>query len=137
MFMRWLIIAAGLSLLAILIFAETVYAFTMSEKIVVGDDVIMVARCRAGGLSTRQRIDHINGRLSKIIGYEDLSAKNIHISTLAGEVVIMVGRELFLTVTPADARANNTDVNSLARRWKRNTQAVLFKARPSSLRQLP
>ncbi|MEN6519757.1 MAG: hypothetical protein ABFD46_01195 [Armatimonadota bacterium] len=123
--------------MAILVFAETVYAFTMSEKIVVGDDVIMVARCCAGGLSTHQRIDCINDRLSRIISYENLSPENIRVSRLGGEVVIMVGKELFLTVTPADARANNTDVISLANRWKRNAQAVLYKARPSPTRRLP
>jgi hypothetical protein len=135
--MRWLLIAICLSLLGVLIFTETAYSFTMAEKIIVGDDVIMVARCSAGGMSTEERINSINDRLSRIIGYEDLRPGNIRISKLAGETVIMVGDELFLTVTRADARANNADIDSLARRWMRNARAVLFKARPVHLKRLP
>jgi hypothetical protein len=83
-----MLIATGMALLGVLIFTTTAHAYTMAQQIVIGDEVVMVARCGAGGLTAEQRIACINDRLAGIIGSQDLRAENINIAVRARETVI-------------------------------------------------
>lgn len=107
-------------------------AATMAETVVVCDDVLMVARVPASGLSPAERVEMINERLDIILGCEELTAANINLKTINSEKVIYVGSHPLLTVTKGDAVANGTTVYRLAERWLRNTKATLPLARPPS-----
>ena len=107
-------------------------AFTMSEKVVVANELVAIARVPAGGFSAQQRIDRVNERLVYIFGYEPLAPRDIYaVMAGGGYRAIMVGNRLLVTVTPRDARANNTTVEGLARVWLQNAREAIPQARPT------
>ncbi|MDO8589013.1 MAG: hypothetical protein Q7T82_18455 [Armatimonadota bacterium] len=105
-------------------------AFTMAEKVVVANSLVLVSRAPAGGLDAQDRISAVNDRLAPILGYELLTPENIRLRRFHGETSIFVGNRLLTTVTVADARANGTSVYRLARVWLRNARMALPQARP-------
>lgn len=107
------------------------YAYTMSEKVVVATELVAIAKASAGGFTAEQRIDRINERLIEIISYERLSAGNIYVKDAGDCRTIMVGRKLLLTVTPADAAANNTTVADLAGGWLGKAKHAIPQSRPA------
>ena len=112
-------------------FGLSAHAFTMSEKVVVANEIIAVARVPAGGLSARERIGRVNERLLYILGFESLHPSAIYAVRKGDSRVIMVGRTPLITVTPRDARANNTTVAGLTRVWLRLAKEALPQARPT------
>ena len=117
------------ALLALSTFAG---AFTMSEKVVVANQLIAIARVPAGGFTADQRIDKVNDRLLYILGYEPLAPRDIYAVRASGDTMaLMVGNRLLLTVTSADAKANDTTVSRLTRVWLQNAREALPQARPT------
>lgn len=115
------------------VFASYAGAFTMSEKVVVSNQLIAIARTPAGGYSADQRINMVNDRLAYILGYEPLAPRDIYARALpGGSRAIMVGNRLLITVTPADARANNTTVAGLTRVWLQHARQAIPQARPNA-----
>lgn len=107
-------------------------AFTMSEKVVVANQLIAIARVSAGGMTADQRINRVNERLAYILGYEPLDAKNVYaVPSRGGTMSIMVGNRLLITVTSADAMANNTTVPVLTRYWLVRAREAMPQARPT------
>lgn len=114
-------------------FASYAGAFTMSEKVVVSNQLIAIARVPAGGMSADQRINAVNERLAYILGYEPLAPKDITaVSYCDGSRGIMVGNRLLITVTAADAQANNTTIAKLTRVWLTRAREALPQARPNA-----
>ena len=111
--------------------ASLACAFTMSEKVVVANELIAIARTPAGGFSAQERIDRINERLAYILGYEPLAPRDIYTVRRGGSMAIIVGDRLLMTVTPNDARANNTTVSALASVWLRQARMAIPQARPT------
>ena len=105
-------------------------AFTMPEKVVVADKLVLVARAPAGGLTAEERIAAMNDRLAPILGFEILTPENIRLARSNGELGIFVGDKLLTTVTAYDARANGTTVPSLAHVWLNNARSAIPWARP-------
>lgn len=125
-----LILIATAALLVAL--STSASAFTMSEKVVVANELIAIARVPAGGMTADQRINRVNERLAYILGYEPLAPKDIYaVQGTGGTMSIMVGKRLFLTVTSADAMANNTTVAGLTRDWLMRAREALPQARPT------
>lgn len=112
-------------------FASLAGAFTMSEKIVVANELIAIARVGAGGYTADERIDRVNERLAYILGFEPLDPGSIYAVRDGRSRVIMVGDTQLITVTPADARANGMSVSELTNIWLRNAREVLPQARPT------
>jgi len=106
-------------------------AFTMSEKVVVANQLIGIARVGAGGFTADERIDRVNERLAYILGFEPLDPGSIYAVRDGGSRIIMVGDTQLITVTPADARANNATVDTLTSLWLRNARMALPQARPT------
>ncbi|MDH7480889.1 MAG: hypothetical protein QHH26_02800 [Armatimonadota bacterium] len=129
--MKRLLLIFIVALFAITSFAAIASAFTMNEQVVVAGELIAIARVPAGGLTPTQRIERINERLAYILGYERLSPSAIYLVPKGDCIAIMVGRSLLMTVTPRDAKANNTTVSKLAQEWLRNARMALPKARPT------
>ena len=113
-------------------FGSSASAFTMSEKVVVANELIAIARVPAGGFSAQERIDKVNDRLAYIFGYEPLAPPDIYaVRAHGGTRAIMVGNRLLMTVTSRDARANNTTVPGLTRLWLRYAREAIPQARPT------
>lgn len=126
-----LIMTLLISVMVMVTFSTFAGAFTMSEKIVVANDLVAIARVPAGGMSASERIDRVNERLAYILGYEPLNPGSIRAARLRGAMGIMVGDQLLVTVTTNDARANNTTVSALTNVWLRRARAALPQARPT------
>lgn len=124
----WLIL--GVMVLASVL-VSVAGAFTTSEKVIVANDLVAIARVPAGGFTADQRIDQVNERLAYILGYEPLDPRHINAFRLGDSMRIMVGNRLLITVTPADARANNSTVSRLTRVWLERARAALPQARPT------
>jgi len=124
-----ILIAAAVVLVALSTLAS---AFTMSEKVIVANELIAIARVPAGGFTADQRIDRVNERLAYILGYEPLAPRDIYaVRARGGSMSIMVGNRMLMTVTSADARANNTTVAGLTREWLMRSRDALPQARPT------
>lgn len=113
-------------------FSSFASAFTMSEKVVVANELIAIARAPAGGMTAQQRIDKVNERLAYILGYEPLAPRDIYaVRGPGGTMSIMVGNRLLLTVTSADAMANNSTLPVLTRDWLMRARDAIPQARPT------
>jgi len=113
-------------------FGSFARAFTMSEKVVVANELVAIARVPAGGFTPQQRIDRINERLIWILSYEPLNPGAIYAVWAPGKSrAIMVGDRLLMTVTSSDASANNTTVPGLTRVWLQYAREALPQARPT------
>ena len=106
-------------------------AFTMSEKVVVANELIAISRVSAGGFSAQARIDKVNERLAYILGFEPLNPGSINAVRVGNTRVIMVGDTPLITVTSRDAAANNTTVVGLTRTWVQLAREALPLARPT------
>lgn len=128
--MKRLVLTLAIAVTVLAMFAAYAGAFTMTEKIVVADQLIAISRVPAGGFTADQRIDHVNERLAYILGNEPLAPRYIKAVPVCGGMAIVVNNQLLVTVTPADARANNTTVAGLTRVWLRAARAALPQSRP-------
>jgi hypothetical protein len=127
--MKRLALALTLSVALLALFATVAGAFTMSQKIVVADQLVAITRVPAGGFTPDQRIDRVNERLAVILGYT-LSPRRIRAEWVGRDMAITVDHRLLVTVTPADARANGTTVETLAHYWLANLREALPEAAP-------
>jgi hypothetical protein len=115
------------------VFASYAGAFTMSQRVVVSGQLIAIARVPAGGYSADERINQVNERLAYILGYEPLAPRYIHVRAMCdGSRAIMVGDRLLITVTAADARANNTTIARLTEVWLARAREAIPQARPNA-----
>ncbi len=124
-------VTAVVAAVMIAAFASFAGAFTMSEKVVVANELIAIARVPAGGFTPQERIDRVNERLAYILGFEPLNPGSIYAVRDGGSRIIMVGDTQLITVTPADARANGTTVSQLTSAWLQNAREALPQARPT------
>lgn len=104
----------------------------LRQQVVVADRLVMVIDAPGGGRTAAERVNTINERLVDIIATEPLKPSQMSVSSQSGQTVIMVGRHLLTSVTPADAQANQTTVPTLAHFWLANLKRALPQARPQS-----
>jgi hypothetical protein len=107
-----------------------VSAFNMTEKVVVANSLVLIARTPAGGLAADQRISAMNDRLIPIISYERLTPDRIRLRSIHGQLGLFVGRRMLTTVTHEDAVANGTTIPKLGRVWLHNARMAIPEARP-------
>ena len=89
-----------------------------------------VVRAPAADMPSTKRVDLMNDRLARILGYENLSPDNIRVETVNHEDAIFVGNEMLIDVTKNDAKADHTTRKALAREWVARLRAALPQARP-------
>lgn len=124
----WSLLAVMVAVVAL---CSTVSAFTMSEKVVVANELVAIARVPAGGFSAQERVDRVNERLAYILGFEPLDPGSINAVGVGSTRVIMVGNTPLMTVTMRDARANGTTLQGLTRTWLQLAREALPLARPT------
>jgi hypothetical protein len=128
--MRTLVTALVIVGLLATVTAVPVTAFNMTEKVVVANSLVLVARTPAGGLSADRRISAMNDRLIPILSYERLTPDRIRLRSIQGQTGLFVGNRLLTTVTHEDAVANGTTVPKLAQLWLHNARLAIPYARP-------
>lgn len=129
--MRKLLILTITSMFILGICLSVAGAFTMSEKVVVANELVAIVRVPAGGLTADERIDRVNERLAYILGFEPINPSSIRAVPLGNSRMIMIGDSLLMTVTPRDAEANNTTVAGLTRVWVQQAREAIPFARPT------
>lgn len=90
-------------------------------------------RAAAGGLNPEARAGVVQERLTQVFTrlYDRGALPTVGIRHHGGWATIWVTGTLFATVTPNDARANNTTVRHLASQWSRNTARALRNILPT------
>jgi hypothetical protein len=99
--------------------------------VVLGGKVILTFRASAGGKTPLQRAIIVTKRCVDILSDQGVTEKDVRIVTAkkGAEPQIYAGKYLFVTVTRADAEANKTDMQALAKVWAKNFAAGLAIAR--------
>lgn len=120
---RW--IAAALLILLLTLGASLVGATWGQDKVPLVHDGYLILRIRVaqGGMTAAERVSEIQIRLQDLMAYqfayEDEDIPNrLQARRWRGEVIIGTPDCLLVTVTQADARANNSDCLALARLWR-------------------
>lgn len=75
------------------------------------------------------RVDIVQQRANDLLGLRNDLPK-VEVRKAHGEVSIYADNKVFLTVTPADARASNTSVDKLANSWATRLRTILPEATP-------
>ena len=135
--MKKLLITLALSVAILSLMVGMAAAFTTSEKIIVANQLVAIARVPSGGFTADQRIGIVNERLAYILGYEPLGRADIYAVTRRGYTAIMVGKKLLVTVTSRDAAANNTTVSKLTSVWLERARMAIPEARPYANANFP
>lgn len=104
--------------------------YSLSYKCVVANKLCFVVRAPAGNMSPTKRVDTVNDRLAYILGNEPLNPNDIRIRHMNNDPAIFVGDRLLVDVTAADAEADRTTTNGLARVWVSRLRSALPQARP-------
>jgi hypothetical protein len=83
-------------------------------------------------------VGRLNDRLAYILGYENLTPRNIHVVKRREFGDIYVGASHLFSATPADARANGAPSTvALAQRWAARLRKVLPQGIKGSNRNEP
>jgi hypothetical protein len=130
----FVVIAVGLLAVVLPALAGQALADTAAKDITVGPDVVARVRVSAGGYTIEQRADIAQNRVLTILSDASLTADNIAdavaIHKAGADRAIYVGKNLFFTITSADASATQATVDQLAKMWAANLRAALPKVKP-------
>lgn len=122
-------------LLATAAFAVDPYGWHPSS-LDIGGQHILTFQAGAGRLSAADRRAVVEFRLTKALTYTQYyKTVNMSYKTVDGETAILANGILVVTVTVADAKANNSTVRTLANEWGRSIKRTFEIVGPS--RQLP
>jgi hypothetical protein len=87
---------------------------------------VLTMRASAGGLTPHRRVERLDERMNDILSKGGfLDAKHMGLKRTRGVIAILVRGEIFVTVTPEDAAANNTTREYLAHAWLSNLRKTL------------
>ncbi len=99
--------------------------------VVLGGKVILTFRATAARMSPLRRANILTQRCVDILSDPGVTERDVKIVTprKSGEPSIYVGKHLFVTVTRADAKANQADMQTLAKVWAKNLHDAFAIAR--------
>lgn len=102
----------------------------------IGGQHILTFQAGAGGLTAAQRRALVEFRLTKALTYTQYyKTVNMSYKRVPGGMAIFANSILVCTVTAADAKANNSTIQSLTEQWGRSIKQTFEIVGPS--RQLP
>ena len=96
-------------------------------EVVIGGELVLRFRVGAGSMSAGDRADAIQARLVKFLYDPQLEAKDITTVASGKDRTIQIKQELLVTVTPQDAKANQTTPQKLAETWATHLRELLPK----------
>lgn len=125
---KWLL--PGLLLVALTCAAAPALAAEQPD-VVMGGKVILTFRAAAGGRTPLERAHILTQRCVDILSDPAVTEKDVKIVTpkRGAEPKIYAGSHLFVTVTRADAKVNEADMQTLAKKWAKNLHDAFAIAR--------
>ncbi len=99
-----------------------------AREIWMGGYMLLRIRNGAGGYSLDQRVAEIQLRANNLLQL-DRNIESFTIRRSGNDANIYADGALFMTVTPADAAANGTTVEGLARVWAQRLRTIYPEAR--------
>lgn len=126
--MKRLVAIAAVTVLLATLACSIARAQGMGE-VYLGGFLLLRVRCAAGGYTVDQRVSALQMRANDLLqlgrGIAIVSVKKS-----GKDACIYSDADLFMTVTPADARASGTTTESLARTWAQRLRTILPQATP-------
>lgn len=101
-------------------------------RVTLGGVTILEFRAAAGGFTPEQRKAAMQSRIVEILSHEELGSGHVRVERGKGgrTARVMVGRMLLITATGADAQANRSTPEKLARAWAANFRRALAAGKP-------
>ena len=106
--------------------AAQIYEFLLNER------VVMRYRTMSQGLSARERALIIGERANKL--GQKLQEGTVAVACIEGSFAVTLDNQLFITVTEADFKANNSTGAGLAEVWAENLRTARLGGRPAESR---
>jgi hypothetical protein len=91
--------------------------------------LVLRIRTPAGGYSIDERVNAVQSRANNLLQLGK-GVPKVVVAKAGTDAVIYAGGRLFITVTPADAKANDTTPLQLAAVWAQRLRTILPKASP-------
>jgi hypothetical protein len=133
--MRTMLLVMSLGLLASMALAGDPYGWDPAS-VDIGGQHVLKFRAGAGGMSPAQRRALFEFRMTKALTHtEYLKPVNMSYQKCPAGIAVYANGIYLLSVTPADAKANNSTPRSLAQRWGRSIKRTFEIVGPA--RQLP
>lgn len=124
---KWLsVCGVALSLMGLLLALPVIADDVKDGEIAVGGEMLMRIRVPAEGKSVKERADEITDRLPVILGLSQLKPNEISVVKASKNTAkIMVRKQLLVTVTPEDGKANGLTTMQQAQSWLKNLRRIL------------
>ncbi|MFQ6099496.1 MAG: hypothetical protein ACE5O2_17320, partial [Armatimonadota bacterium] len=90
------------------------------DDIIIANEVVLRIRAPSAQHTVRERAEIVTRRLVDILSYENTLDPDVRVVTKGRGAAIYVGSRLLVTVQRADAKANKTSAEALARVWAEN-----------------
>lgn len=133
--MRTMLLVMSLGLLASVALAGDPYGWDPAS-VDIGGQHVLKFRVGAGGMSPAERRALFEFRMTKALTHtEYLKSVNMSYQKCPAGIAVYANGIYLLSVTPADAKANNSTPRSLAQRWGRSIKRTFEIVGPA--RQLP
>ena len=99
--------------------------------VVVGERVIFTLRAGVAGISALERASVVNARIKRVLGEDALHPENLVVQINEnGEPTLALPNLPLLSITPADAQAENVTPAELAAQWERPLRSALIETKP-------
>ncbi len=118
------------ALLAIMLAGASLPVWAGEGDVAVGGTTILRVRFATPGMTIQQRADAITERVTKILSQGVIKPQDIQVKTVKKETVLMVGKELLITVDKATADYNKATPQQLAEMWAKHLREVLPQLTP-------
>jgi len=125
----------GITCLLVTLAATALPAFGQDvpdTRVTLGGVTVLQFRASAGGFSPEARKAAMQGRITEVLSRSDLGPGHVRVVRGKGgrDARVMVGQMLLITATEADAEANRSTPEKLARTWAANFRRALAAAKP-------
>ncbi len=99
------------------------------REVRLGNELLLRVRCAAGGYSVDERADALQSRANNLLqGGKNVRAFSVR--RAGTDSNIYADDKFFMTVTPADAKANGTTSETLANIWAERLRLIYPKSTP-------
>ena len=100
-----------------------------AREVRIGDYLLLRVRCGAGGYTADERVAALQQRANNLLkGGKQYATFSVRKS--GTDANIYADNVFFITVTPADAKANSTTVENLANTWAARLRSRFAKSTP-------
>jgi len=123
---RWLGGALALALIAV-----AAGAAGEVGEVRIGEQIVFRLRASVGSISATERAAIVNGRLERLLRDPGADVSRLSLVEQAdGSLGVVLGSQLLIAVTESDAAAEDTELDSLASRWRRQLRGALTDLKP-------